>query len=203
MKPTGIAGTSALAALLALVAPSCESPVEDERIAAQGPELPNVEEGPEHRYGQDCMACHGGYGPGPEFVMAGTVFATPDGDVPVQGAVVVLTDAVGQTFRSTSARGEDNSGSTNCAGNFFIQARDFEPQYPVHVEVECPLPGGGTRRVVMGSRINREGGCGFCHTRGPASSTSPGQIYCLTADGQDIYTVPGGCEGGPSPSGSR
>ena len=82
------AGAIALACAYAAVAAGCESPVQDEEIAAQGDEVAGVPEGPFHRYGQNCLACHGGYGPGPQFLLAGTVFATPDADIQIGRAHV-------------------------------------------------------------------------------------------------------------------
>jgi len=181
----------------ALAATSCESPVDAALLEEQGDEVSGVRTGEFHRYGQDCMACHGGYSSAPVFVAAGTVFATPDDDIPVSGAKVILTDALGNTHAET----------TNCAGNFFVQEREFEPQYPLNATIEYRLPGESSQtpvhRVVMGSRINREGGCAFCHVAGPPSSTSPGWVYLEPTQPSTPFTVPTGknggqCEGGPS-----
>ena len=183
--------------VLAAATLACESPIHDEAVAALGDEAPGVDTGEFHRYGQDCMVCHGGAGPGPDFVAASTVFATPDSDIPVKGATVILTDATGQTA----------SVRTNCAGNFIFENRDFQPQFPLRAVVLCPQPDGSTRRVVMGSRINRDGGCAFCHAAGEASGASPGQVYCASTQPNPPYTVPvgergGQCEGGPSHGGA-
>lgn len=167
----------------------CLSPVNDELIDSLGPEVEGVEEGEFHRYGQPCLACHGAYGGQPEFSVAGTVFATPNDDIPVAGAKVILSDAEGNRFERT----------TNCAGNFYIEVEQFQPVFPMHVEIECPLPDGTVRRAVMGTRVNREGACAGCHDKGPASPTSPGQVYCLEAQPNPPFTVPGGCPGGPNP----
>jgi hypothetical protein len=176
---------------------SCESPVEDALIAAQGDEVDGVPESEFHRYGQNCMACHGGYGSAPTFAIAGTVFALPDSDIPVSGADVEIHDAAGQIVTLT----------TNCAGNFYIEEGKFQPQYPLRVEVLCPFPTNDPkvftdRRAVMESRINREGGCGFCHTLDPASSTSPGRIYCAREQPDPRFLTPKHgnktCPGGPS-----
>lgn len=177
--------TVAFAALLAI---GCESPVEDNAIEAQGPEVPGLEESEFHRYGQKCFACHGGYGPGPRWAFAGTVFATPTDDVPVAGAVVTIVDSTGETRSRTS----------NCAGNFYIDSESWEPMFPVRVEIECELPDGTTRRNVMGSRINRDGGCASCHARGEATADSPGQVYCVPEQPDPPFVVDTSCPGGPA-----
>lgn len=183
LRLSSLALAGALSAAL-----GCESPIDDDRIDAQGPEVAGVPEGEFHRYGQDCMACHGGYGEGPLFVAAGTVFASPTEDIPVAGATITLVDATGKSRAAPS----------NCAGNFyFLDDPSNELQLPLRVEIECPLPGGGTRRALMGTRINREAGCGFCHARGGAGATSPGQVYCAAVEPDPPFTVPPSCPGGP------
>ncbi len=175
---------------LSLVVAACESPINSELVTSLGPEVPGVEESEFHRYGQPCLACHGTYGgEGPEMSVAGTVFATPNDDIPVAGAKVVLIDANGARHESI----------TNCAGNFYVEPSQFEPLYPMHVEVECPLPDGTVRRAVMGTRVNREGACAGCHDKGPASPTSPGQVYCLESQPTPPFAIPTPCAGGPTP----
>ncbi len=181
------AGAIALACAYAAVAAGCESPVQDEEIAAQGDEVAGVPEGPFHRYGQNCLACHGGYGPGPQFLLAGTVFATPDADIPVLGATVTVTDSAGTTIPVVS----------NCAGNFYIDIEGWEAEFPLRVEVACPMPDGSIRRNVMGTRINRDGGCASCHERGVATADSPGQIFCAKTQPDPPFEIPASCEGGP------
>jgi hypothetical protein len=191
MRIAVLLGLSSFVAVVA--AAGCESPVEDAEIEAQGPEVEGLEEDEFHRYGQNCLACHGGYGPGPQWAFAGTVFATPNDDIPVQGAIVTMTDAAGQVFFR----------QTNCAGNFYIDAEVAEPVFPVHVEVECPIPGGDTtRRAVMGTRMNRDGGCAMCHDKGPATADSPGQVYCLPEQSDPPFEVPSDCPGGPAGTGT-
>lgn len=177
----------------AIPAFGCESPVEDALIDAQGDEVEGLEEGPFHRYGQDCFACHNGYGEGPEMAFAGTVFATPNDDIPVQAATITITDATGESRATIS----------NCAGNFYILKESWDPVYPLRAEIECILPSADPdvapeiRRNVMATRINRNGGCASCHTRGPANADSVGQLYCLPAQPTPEFTVIAGCEGGP------
>ena len=167
----------------------CFSPVQDDLIESLGPEQEGVPEGPTHRYGQPCLACHDAYyGEGPELSIGGTVFATPDADIPVQGAIVTISDATGKQVKLTS----------NCAGNFYAERRDFDPVFPLRAEVECPLPDGTTRRAVMGTRINRDGSCASCHQKGAATPQSPGQVYCVPQMPATPFVVPV-CNGGPNP----
>lgn len=176
----------------AIAGGSCLSPVEDDEIEALGPEVDGIPEGPFHRYGQNCLACHGGYGGGPLFTIAGTVFATRTDDIPVQGAVITVTDALGVSYAVPS----------NCAGNFYIEADAYPAAFPLRVEVECNLPENADgerikRRSVMGTRINRDGGCASCHTRGGATMDSPGQVFCVEEQPDPPFERESNCEGGP------
>jgi hypothetical protein len=179
----------ALAALPILLSAACFNPVESDLAASLGPEAPGVEESEFHRFGQPCLACHDRGGESPHFSVAGTVFATQNEDIPVLGAKVIVIDAAGKRFDAT----------TNCAGNFMVEPSQFEPQYPLHVEVECTLPDGSVRRSVMGTRVAREGSCAGCHDKGPPSPTSPGRVFCVTSQPDPPFTIPTPCEGGPNP----
>jgi hypothetical protein len=190
---------------LALVAtgPACNSPVQDDLIASLGEEVPGLDEGVYHRYGQPCLACHGGpNSDAPQFWTAGTVFATPHDDIPAPFATVRVTDARGQVFET----------STNCAGNFFFPKEQLETSavasipsmvFPLHAEVICTLPtadkspGTETRRNVMGTRINREGSCNTCHDNEAPSQLGPGRIYCVEAQPEVPYQIESTCPGGP------
>jgi hypothetical protein len=108
--------------------------------------------------------------------MGGTVYAFPvsKGEpLPVMDVKVILTDSFG----------DSRSVSTNCAGNFFIEAKDWEPAFPVRAELEYPVPGSleSTKRVVMSTRIGRDGSCAGCHAGAP-NQGSPGWVTC--ANGQ-------------------
>ena len=83
--------------------------------AALGPEAPNVPKGPLHRAGQPCAVCHRDGGEDPTFVFAGTVYRDPVEKIAVADAKVVLTDAAGHTFMTT----------TNCVGNFYVKTSEF------------------------------------------------------------------------------
>ena len=170
---------------LVALAPGCFSPVQDEAIAAIGPEPHGLEEGPLHYPGEACLACHGGYGKEaePTLDVAGTVYATPDSDVAVEGAKVTITDAVGVRVEL----------ETNCAGNFYLARSSSPLVFPLRAEVACTLPDGTVRRNVMGTRIQREGSCASCHTRGPAKPTGPAQVYCAETMPTPAFTQRADC----------
>jgi hypothetical protein len=180
-----------LALGLVALASGCFSPVQDEAIEAIGPEPNGLEEGPLHYPGEACLACHGGYGKEaePTFEVGGTVYATPDSDVAVEGAKVTITDAAGARVELV----------TNCAGNFYLARSSSPLVFPLRAEVECSLPDGTVRRSVMGTRIQREGSCASCHARGPAKPTGPAQVYCAETMPTPAFTQRADCfrgEGG-------
>lgn len=200
MRKPVIAGAATLAAIAGLATAGgsaglagCASPVEDDLIESLGPEAEGESEGEFHRYGQPCLVCHGGYGPGsPTFSFGGTVFARPNDEVPVAGAEVTITDSVGEKTTMTS----------NCAGNFYVEDAKFSPVYPVRVEVACTPPPGfdgiqRTYRNLMGTRVNRDGACASCHDNAPPSQTGPGRIYCTEQGISSAYVVDPECRGGP------
>jgi hypothetical protein len=176
---------SALALGFAALASGCFSPVQDDAIEAIGPEPRGLEEGPLHYPGEACLACHGGYGKEaePTFDVGGTVYATPDSDVAVEGARVTITDAVGVRVEL----------ETNCAGNFYLTRSSSPLVFPLRAEVECTLPDGTSRRSVMGTRIQREGSCASCHERGPAKPTGPAQVYCAETMPTPAFTQRADC----------
>jgi hypothetical protein len=170
---------------LVALAPGCFSPVQDDAIEAIGPEPNGLEEGPLHYPGEACLACHGGYGKEaePTFDVGGTVYATPDSDVAVEGAKVTITDAAGVRVELV----------TNCAGNFYLARSSSPLLFPLRAEVECALPDGTVRRSVMGTRIQREGSCAGCHERGPAKPTGPAQVYCAETMPTPAFTQRADC----------
>lgn len=178
---------SAATALAAAALAGCPSPVEDDLIASLGPEQSGVPEGEFHRYGQPCLACHSGYVGEDPMVVAGTVFATPIDDIPVEGARVELTDAAGSKIVK----------STNCAGNFYVEEGEWEPVFPLRAVVECTLPDGRVRRNVMGTRINRDGSCASCHANEAPSQLGPGRVFCTDEVLEVPFTLPASCPGGP------
>ena len=155
-----------------LAAAGCNDPVHDDAVASLGPEDPNVPPGPLHRPGQPCMVCHDGTGPAAlAFATAGTIFQDGTNPTPLVSATVQITDINDKTM----------SPETNCAGNFFVEAVDFDLVYPLHAQVFY-----GSQNVQMLSHIAKTGGCADCHlsptvatklglTVDPQAST--GQIY--------------------------
>jgi hypothetical protein len=138
-----------LLVLAAATSSSCIDPVHSDNVAALGPEVSGVREGPTHRPGQPCLVCHGGQGPGsPEFSIAGTVYAVRNKPNSLSRATVVLTDAKGVTKTRT----------TNEVGTFYFEPREWSPAYPVAVELQ-----NAGKVKAMESRIGREGSCAFCH----------------------------------------
>lgn len=127
-----------------------------------GPEQRGVPQGPTHRPGQPCVTCHHGSGPGePELSLAGTIYVDRDRDLPLEGASVRFADALGQRRTAT----------TNCAGNFYIEADNWRPSFPVWVEVRL-----GAEAIAMETPIQRDGACASCHSD-PAGPDSPGHVY--------------------------
>jgi hypothetical protein len=184
---TLVAGAWMVAAcLLGAGTAGCASPVQDDAIESWGGEVPGVPEGEFHRPGQPCVLCHGDYhGAGPIMSVAGTVFATPRTARPVGGVKVTITDSDGNVASKT----------TNCIGNFFFTEEEFTPVFPLRAEIECPVPGtGATKRLVMGTRIGRDGSCANCHN-GPPEVDSPGWIYCAETMPEPPYVVPQNCQG--------
>jgi hypothetical protein len=148
-------------ALCALTA--CGDPVHDQSVAALGGEAPGVPKGPLHRPGQPCVLCHSDQGTATPFLLAGTVYISATSLVPIDGVQVKLIDSLNHQFVAT----------TNCAGNFFVQPRDFSPDAPIWVTMQ--------RDAVfrtMDTAIYREGSCAGCHSD-PASLTAAGHVYLI------------------------
>ncbi|MCK6586691.1 MAG: hypothetical protein L6Q76_03795 [Polyangiaceae bacterium] len=196
--PKGLALISlsalSLAALGAALA-GCGNPAVDARIEALGEEDPNVPEGPYHRPGQPCTLCHSVYGgEGPEITVGGTIFATPakePGKLPtaVEGAEVKLVDA----------EGEVKTVKTNCAGNFYLTKDEWNPSFPLQVEVRYPAPNAADQKKPappMSSRISRDGSCAGCQF-GLPNQGSPGYVFC-EEDPDVPFPVPK-CVGGGEP----
>jgi len=165
-----------LFAVLSLFVAACGNRAVDEKIAALGDEKPGVAPSEFHRPGQPCVLCHGEYlRADPVMTVAGTIYAFPAADkpLPVKGVTVKLTDAFGDTHEA----------GTNCAGNFFIKADEWKPAFPLRAELEYPVPGSldSTKRVVMSTRISRDGSCAGCHVGAP-NQGSPGWVTCAEAD---------------------
>jgi mono/diheme cytochrome c family protein len=159
--------SAALAAAL-----SCADPITKDIVDDQGNETAGIPVGEHHRAGQRCVACHQPNGEASEspFSLAGTVFAQPARQVGVDGAEIRFTDSDGTT----------HVARTNCVGNFFVKRSEWQPKYPILVEV-----GKGAFRRSMQSPIGRSGDCAACHTLAipPVDPLSQvGHVYLYTTD---------------------
>ena len=168
--------TAAVALLAWVTVPACLGTTPEEEAADQaGPE--DGDEGPTHRPGQPCLACHGAdYTPGGEvFVVAGTVFVRASDERGVEGAHVEITDDVGAVFDVV----------TNRTGNFMISVDggdleegwlrvDDAPVFPLHVRVYR-----GEQEQPMRSVVHREGSCAFCHRRDGVDADSVGKVFLV------------------------
>jgi hypothetical protein len=155
---------AALAALVlaAAFASGCDDPVHDDAVSALGAEDPRVPVGPLHRAGQPCVTCHEDGGPAAlAFSFGGTVYQDEETKKALASAFVVLTDATGK----------HKEAETNCVGNFYVEAVDFQPTYPVHVEVVY-----GGMSETMASHIGIDGSCADCHT-GKDTPMSVDHVY--------------------------
>jgi hypothetical protein len=159
-----------VAACLAL---GCANPAVDSRIEALGEEPnPDLQDFQYHRPGQPCVLCHGEYEEeDPVMSVGGTIFQTPMNRLPVEGAVIRIWDSAGETRTAT----------TNCVGNFWIPKEEWDPLFPLHVEVEYQAAGSDTFRVEpMATRISRDGSCATCHQdmTPKTQQYTPGWVYC-------------------------
>jgi hypothetical protein len=160
--------------ILAAFALGACDPVLDDAVSDLGPETPGVRTGPLHRPGQPCLLCHdGAFGDPQAFSVAGTIYQIPSSLEPAVGATVAMTDATGSTRDEV----------TNAAGNFYIAASDWAPQFPLQVQVQ-PVTG---PVVYMYSLVNSGtdvagGACATCH-RDPAGADSPGHVSISLDDG--------------------
>jgi hypothetical protein len=156
---------SALGFVLLFSFAGCTDPLHEQQVQALGPEDPSVSKGPLHRPGQPCLVCHGALGPASGmFVMAGTVYALPDSNVPAPNTQVTVEDVRGSTFTAT----------TNAAGNFFITPDQWSIDFPA--QVSHVIQGTLESPKMFPSLINRDGSCADCHGL-QVGPTSPGRVY--------------------------
>ncbi|MBX3190118.1 MAG: hypothetical protein KF819_24035 [Labilithrix sp.] len=151
---------------------SCSDPVLDGAVAAQGNETSGVEKGEFHRAGQACVVCHQSGGPAADypFTVAGTVFAQPLRQVGVEAAEIRMTDA----------EGTKHIAKTNCVGNFFVKSSEWNPRFPILVEIAK-----GSVRRVMQTPIGQSKSCAGCHELelpNPDPFTRVGHIYLYGGD---------------------
>lgn len=166
--PARLLSLAALA--LGATTPSCTDPVLDKAVDRLGKETQNVDKGPYHRPGQPCLLCHqeGGSASNAPFTVAGTIFAQPNRWVGVESAEVRMTDAEGTKYIA----------KTNCTGNFFVKPEEWNPHFPILVEV-----GKGSVRRSMKSVIGREGSCAGCHAMAdPDPLSQVGHIDLFAGD---------------------
>jgi len=169
---------------------ACTDPLKDRQIAELGEEQDGFPESPIHRPGQPCVLCHSDYfGAEPQMVLGGTVFVEPE----EPGGP--LLGAPGYEIRLLDSQGEITGQgliTTNECGNFWVTEEQFQPAYPLRVEVFGPSLADADRSVqisVMSTRIGRDGSCGGCHAE-PVSPLSPGAILIpralFNADAVDL-----------------
>jgi hypothetical protein len=175
---------SLVAALIAAAAAAgCRDPALEAEIAALGPEPPGVPIGPLHRPHQPCVLCHQAGGNASEFLVGGTVDYDGRGVQPVANVQVVMIDLAGSIHRVT----------TNCAGNFFVRATDWQPRLPIWASLQS-----GDYRIDMESPIYREGSCAACHFA-PAGPRSAGNVFLSDDPEEPVALPPSNCP----PRGSR
>ena len=161
------------AIILGLTSSCVLDPVHQSQVDALGPERAGVAPGPYHRAGQPCTICHGPEGPAhPQFVLAGTVFASRDQAAGVDQTEILLVDSLGSS--------PPTSIQTNCVGNFYITSDMWNPAFPIRVAVAS-----GQATELMVGHVGRDGSCASCHSD-PRGLGSPGHVFV----------------GSPSPSGS-
>ena len=168
MKRSHIAVTS----LVLLTFLSCADPVLSDAVKAQGNETSGISTGEFHRAGQPCVTCHQEGGPASNvpFTVAGTVFAQPKRQVGVEKVEVRMTDADGTKFTAT----------TNCVGNFKVTPGEWNPKFPILVEIAK-----NSVRRSMRSAIGRDGSCAKCHSTEndpPDPLSQLGHIYLFAGD---------------------
>ncbi len=171
---------------------SCADPVLSDEVKAQGNETSGIDKGEFHRAGQPCTTCHQEGGPASDFpyTVAGTVFAQPRRQVGVEGAEVRMTDA----------DGTKHIAKTNCVGNFFVTAAEWQPKFPILVEVAKNKVSRSMR-----SPIGRNASCAGCHSSelevaDPLSQV--GHVYLFATDEPGSPEGAGDCSVDPKRAGS-
>ena len=154
---------------MAIVLVDCVDATHDDQVQALGGEDPAVRRGPLHRPGQPCLVCHGGEGPASgTFSVAGTVYTLAGRTDPAVGAQVLIEDITGVAFVAP----------TNPAGNFYITANQWNPTFPIKVQVTL-----GPSTEPMNTFVGRDGSCATCHS-GKPGPTSAGPVYAASNQSQ-------------------
>jgi hypothetical protein len=165
-----------VAACASACTPAVLAPVDpqhDLEVAALGPEDPKIPVGPLHRAGQPCMLCHDLGQDAVEFNLAGTLYRDNTTATPLTDAEVLFVDAASNLF----------TAHTNCVGNFYIGALEYEPVWPFWVTIRQ-----AGNDSAMGSPVHRERSCAACHFN-PAGPRTAGQVY-LTSDDFVVPMIP-------------
>jgi hypothetical protein len=154
--------------LFTMVFAACVDPVNDDAVEALGPEKRGVRPGPNHRPGQPCVTCHRNEGPAePEFAIAGTVYLARGVLEPVSGVTVHLEDANHQT----------RDPQTNEVGNFFVGKTDWQPVYPITIELVDPRTDGIGGKRPMKTAVRAEGSCADCHSGADGAEDHMPAVY--------------------------
>jgi mono/diheme cytochrome c family protein len=156
MKPRALVLFTILATLLLS---ACPDPVREELEDEQGPEAAGVPEGPLHRAGQRCLACHREGGRSPAFSVAGTVFLREGETAAAPGVDIAIRDA----------RGDERTFQSNAVGNFYVPKTSWSPTFPLRVELRVE-----GRAIAMRTEILREGACNACHRGAGDARLMPG-----------------------------
>jgi hypothetical protein len=170
----------------AILVGACVDPVHDSTVNSLGGEVGGVPQGEYHRAGQPCGACHGTQGPAKTtFTVAGTVFFGPTKAIGVDNAQVIMVDSLNSSY----------TAHTNCVGNFFVTSDQWNPAFPILVQVF--KDGQGQQ---MASHVSRAVSCSDCH-KDPPYYDSPGHVHLANAAQEASYTPPA-CPVSPVQTGS-
>lgn len=164
-----------LGIVAAAIVAACSDPVHESGVNALGGEVNGVPQGEYHRAGQPCGVCHQSQGPAKTtFVVAGTVFFGPTKAIGVDNAQVIMVDSLNSSY----------TAYTNCVGNFFVTPDQWNPAFPILVQV---FKDGQGRQ--MASHIARTPSCADCH-KDPPYYDSPGHVRIAEAAAEANYTPP-------------
>jgi hypothetical protein len=170
---------SLVVVVVAAAGSSCADPVHDLQVKALGDDPQGIPDGEFHRAGQPCLTCHGFYGPASHrYAVAGTIFSGPDKGIGADLVAVELVDSDGTTRNVV----------TNCVGNFFVRAEDWDTAFPIGVWLRR-----GTDIQHMQTQISREGSCSECHKDAPQQGASFDRAGHVHLYNQEQNTPPPPC----------